>query len=257
MENVENVRAGGVENRRPSDVFLALARYRILGEQSELEEFAGLVETWAQIRGMERAGERGAGERSFAELRMTTRPDQGIRPYAESPSSAAAAAPSPEGEGGEGVSESDTEAPHQPASPAASPQGEAETDVGELEAKLVDSVRPAEVKTPYTGYMSSIKNATRARLMDMRAAGLTSSRLLEAAGGRIRGADLMAILEARPVKLSVYEALAAVLDKIEAQGPPHPPAAPTPSPQGEGRSPSSAAAAAPSPQGEGTGGGDG
>lgn len=52
VESVENRRVESVENvqnRRPSDVFLALARYRILGEQSGLEEFADLMQTWAEI----------------------------------------------------------------------------------------------------------------------------------------------------------------------------------------------------------------
>ena len=62
--------------------------------------------------------------------------------------------------------------------------------------------------------MSASKNATRTRLLEMRAAGLTSAKLLDAANGRITYGDLLDILEANPVRFDVYEKLAAVLDEI-------------------------------------------
>ncbi|MBO7667796.1 MAG: hypothetical protein J6T26_04975 [Firmicutes bacterium] len=44
-----------VENRRPSDVFLALWRYYALaeGRSCMLEEFSQLADVWAQIRELE------------------------------------------------------------------------------------------------------------------------------------------------------------------------------------------------------------
>ena len=169
-ENVENVHAGGVDNRRPSDVFLALARYRILGEQSELAEFAGLMEAWAQIREMEKAA--GAD----------------LRPPLDELFDA------PDSDTGEDVG--------------------TEGDVGELEPRTLDEVEP--VSYTYSGYGSSIKNATRDRLIRLRADGLKTSRIMAVAGARLRYGDLLDILEANPVRFSVYETLAAVLDEIEA-----------------------------------------
>ena len=101
VESVENRRVESVENvqnRRPSDVFLALARYRILGEQSGLEEFTDLMQTWAEIVRLETEE-----DRRFIFERM--RPlGSVLMPVSEkdtdTPHPSAAPTPSPEGEGG-------------------------------------------------------------------------------------------------------------------------------------------------------------
>lgn len=106
VESVENRRVESVENvqnRRPSDVFLALARYRILGEQSGLEEFADLMRTWTEIVRLEAEEDK----KSFLDRFRQT--PAALMPVSEkdtgAPHPSAAPTPSPEGEGGK------TEAP--------------------------------------------------------------------------------------------------------------------------------------------------
>ena len=55
VESVQSARVECVENRRPSEVFMALWRYYVHGEgrSCDLEAFARLADTWAQIREIE------------------------------------------------------------------------------------------------------------------------------------------------------------------------------------------------------------
>ena len=230
------------EAKAPSQVFLALWRWRAIHENPDLDEFAELASTWAEIVRMEQREAWADLRRSFGASDPDTETDTGTDTEAPHPS--AAPTPSPQGKGkdtssvaggdsfpsrgsrpdqGIGTSEEDREGE------------EAAEDDGELGARFIDEIE-AKPST-YTGYMSSIKNATRTRLLEMRAAGLTTAKLMDAARGRISQGDYLNILEAKPVRFDVYEKLAAVLDEIgqDGDGAPHPSAAPTPSPQGEGR----------------------
>ena len=185
-------------NTKPSSVFLRLVQLRQLTvPELPFDEFRALCDTWQQIR----------------ELEVLAKP-----------------APAPvrvgrSAAGTEDVSESDR-GPDQ-GDPSAAPQYDRkkapQDDKQEQspEAGALDGFEPvAAAKPAYTGYMSAIKNKTRQRLMDMRAAGLSSSRLLAAAGKRLSESDLQLILEAKPVHFDIYERLASILDEIDASNSP-------------------------------------
>lgn len=53
VESVQDQRVERVENRRPSEVLLALWRWRSKDVTMSFEEFADLADTWAQIRELE------------------------------------------------------------------------------------------------------------------------------------------------------------------------------------------------------------
>lgn len=206
-ENEKVRRAGRVENRRPSDVFLALWRYYALDQRdrASVDDFAVLADVWQQIRELEICAVRDyrwESARVEEIFRAYCAPDDG------EPSSAPDGAPSPEEEG-ETVPESDTEDEPGDPSPAAPDDGD------ELEAQDLDGLEIPAGEKPYKGYLATVKNRTRNRLLEMRARGLTTGQLMAAADGCLGYDDLMSILEAKPVRFDVYERLAEVLDEID------------------------------------------
>lgn len=201
-----------VENRRPSEVFLALWRYYALDQRdlASVDEFAALADVWQQIRELEEiaARERRRGKRVFDEVpawATEIRPfgataqeqREGQAPPLQTPPEPAGETPAPtDAEDSEPVSESDT------------------ADE-ELDPHPIDELAAPDGKR-YTGYGATFKNATRTRLLELRAQGLTTGKIMAAAGGLIGYGELMDIIEGNKVRIDVYESLAGILDEIEA-----------------------------------------
>lgn len=67
----------------------------------------------------------------------------------------------------------------------------------------------------YGGEAAAFKRATRDRLEKARGRGVTVSAITDTANGAITAAQVLDILEAKPLPVAVYRVLAAALDKIE------------------------------------------
>lgn len=75
---------------------------------------------------------------------------------------------------------------------------------------------PPPPPTPKTNAANAaFKRETRERLLQMRAEGLTTVRLMEQAKGLIKEGTVRDIIDARTVPLTAYRKLAKVLDKIQ------------------------------------------
>ena len=82
--------------------------------------------------------------------------------------------------------------------------------------KCAEEGGKADPGAKYTGYMSRLKNETRERLLRLRKEkGLTVNDILAADTYGLRWADVMDMIEAKPVPLPRWEALAKILDQYE------------------------------------------
>lgn len=188
---------------KPSEVFLELWQWRALDQSPE--KFAECAAAWRQIVSLEEiyaAAERRQALEDFWE-----------RFPAWSPIMPAPTAPGPVTCEAEDTS-SGAEAPP-------SPPGEGITyDCASAPMPEPEEVKKAEAETSkdakYTGYMSRLKNDTRERLLRMRKEkGLTVNDILAADTYGLRWSDVMDMLQAKPVPLPRWEALAKILDKYE------------------------------------------
>ena len=213
VENVQNTRVERVENRRPSEVFLALFRERAINAEIGVDEFAALADVWQQIRELEEIAareRRREGIDRMAQLWFPQRADdlrpcggktapeprEGQAPPLQTQTEPAGETPAPtDAEDSETVSESDT------------------ADE-ELDPRPIDELAAPDGKR-YTGYGATFKNATRDRLLEMRGRGLTTGKIMAEAGGLITYGELMDIIEGNKVKFDVYESLAGILDAVE------------------------------------------
>lgn len=210
VENVQNTRVERVENRRPSEVFLALFRERAINAEIGVDEFAALADVWQQIRELEEiaARERRREKRVFDEVLACATE---IRPFGataqeqrEGQAPPLQTPPEPAGETPAPTDAEDSE-----------PVSESNTADEELDPRPIDELAAPDGKR-YTGYGATFKNATRTRLLELRAQGLTTGEIMAAADGQLGYGELMDIIEANKVRVDVYETLAGILDEIEA-----------------------------------------
>lgn len=195
VENIQDRRVERVENRRPSEVFLALWRERAIGAGIGVDEFAALADVWQQIRELEEIAARERRRRFFDAWKDQKPQIVPVEP-GKDPSPVCAPVWDDSEEDREPVSESDT------------------ADE-ELDPRPIDELAAPDGKR-YTGYGATFKNATRTRLLELRAQGLTTGKIMAAAGGLIGYGELMDIIEGNKVRIDVYESLAGILDEIEA-----------------------------------------
>ena len=180
---------------KPSEVFLELWQWRALDQSPE--KFAECAAAWRQIVSLEEiyaaAQAKDLANRLVMEqARLVPAP---VTFAEEDTSSGAEAPPSPPGEG-------------------------ITYDCASAPMPEPEEVKKAETETSkgakYTGYMSRLKNATRERLLRMRKEkGLTMNDILAADTYGLRWSDVMDMLQAKPVPLPRWEALAKILDKYE------------------------------------------
>ena len=195
VECVQDRRVECVENRRPSEVFLALWRERAIGAGISVDEFAALADVWQQIRELEEIAAR-ERRREFFDAWKDQKPQ--IVPGEPGKDPLPVCAPVRDD------SEEDRE-----------PVSESDTADEELDPHPIDELAAPDGKT-YTGYGATFKNATRTRLLELRAQGLTTGKIMAAAGGAFGYGELMDIIEGNKVRIDVYESLAGILDEIDA-----------------------------------------
>ena len=176
---------------------MALWRYYALDQRdrASVDDFAVLADVWQQIREME---EIAARERrlEFFDAWKDQKPQIVPVETWKDPSPVCAPVRDDSEEDREPVSESDT------------------ADE-ELDPHPIDELAAPDGKK-YTGYGATFKNATRTRLLALRAQGLTTGKIMAAAGGALGYGELMDIIEGNKVRIDVYESLAGILDEIEA-----------------------------------------
>ena len=200
-------------DKKPSDVFLELWQWRALDLTPE--QFAECAGAWRQIVHLEEIysmAERARIQRAHLEA-FESRADEGVGPYA----------------GTIERSDSDTDGPENPGdpSPAAQDDGPGAVTYDCASAPMTDPA-PEEVEmcavemvvvdpgAKYTGYMSRLKNETRERLLRLRKEKrLTVNDILAADTYGLRWSDVMDMIEAKPVPLPRWEALAKILDQYE------------------------------------------
>ena len=197
-----------VENRRPSEVFLALWRERAIGAGISVDEFAALADVWQQIRELEEIAARERRRESFDAWKDQKTQIVPVEP-GKDPSPVCAPVRDDKTEGGPSGTPAPTDAED------SEPVSESDTADEELDPRPIDELAAPDGKK-YTGYGATFKNATRTRLLELRAQGLTTGKIMAAAGGLIGYGELMDIIEGNKVRIDVYESLAGILDEIEA-----------------------------------------
>ena len=199
-----------MEKKKPSEVFLRLWRYHTTAcGDATPADFALCAEAWAEIRKME--------DRSLTLKTTTLQPlkpldhaalREEVNRYLLESFGVRAGGPTRASAPTEGTADSATEEPPEPEIlPPAVPDQEI--------------VIPPREKTGgvYHGYMASKKNATRERLLTLRASGKASiGQLKELSRGALSEHDLLDMLEAKPVAIAKYDVLAGILDAMEGSG---------------------------------------
>lgn len=186
--------------KKPSDVFLELWQWRSGSGSCKKEQFTECAEAWRQIVSLEtREAERKAASEAFFKNILTSP----IMPAPTEPGPVTCAA---------------AEGPGDP-SPAAQDDRPEPVTYDCASAPMPDPAPEAVEAAPdakYTGYMSRTKNETRERLLRLRKEkGLTVNDILAADTYGLRWSDVMDMIEAKPVPLPRWEALAKILDKYE------------------------------------------
>lgn len=207
VENVQDRRVERVENRRPSEVFLALWRDRTYANVITVDEFAALADVWQQIRELEEIAARERRREVFDAWKDQKPQIVPVETWKD-PSPVCAPVRDDKTEGGPSGTPAPTDAED------SEPVSESDTADGELDPRPIDELAAPDGKK-YTGYGATFKNATRTRLLEMRAQGLTTGEIMAAAGGQLGYGELMDIIEANKVRVDVYETLAGILDEIE------------------------------------------
>lgn len=197
-----------MEKKKPSEVFLRLWRYHTTAcGDATPADFELCAEAWAEIRRMETKEAAFSvpltvpGRIDYASIREAIDrhlQSMGAKDGGQTETPALA----------EGTADSATEEPPEPEIlPPAVPDQEI--------------VIPPREKTGgvYHGYMASKKNATRERLLTLRASGKASiGQLKELSRGALSEHDLLDMLEAKPVAIAKYDVLAGILDAMEGSG---------------------------------------
>ena len=215
VECVQDRRVERVENRRPSEVFLALWRERAIGAGISVDEFAALADVWQQIRELEEIAARERRRERFDALTEGWFPQRAdnLRPCdgetGKDPSPVCAPVRDDKTVGGPSGTPTPTDTEDR------EPVSESDTADEEMDPKPIDELAAPDGKR-YTGYGATFKNATRTRLLELRAQGLTTGKIMAAAGGLIGYGELMDIIEGNKVRIDVYETLSGILDEIDA-----------------------------------------
>ena len=183
--------------KKPSDVFLELWRWRALDLTPE--QFAECAGAWREIVHLEEIYSMAERERILrAQLAaFESRADEGVGPYAGT------------------IERSDSDTAPGPVTYdcASAPMPDPEPEAVE---KFAEEAVEADPDAKYTGYMSRLKNETRERLLRLRKEqGLTVNDILAADTYGLRWSDVMDMIEAKPVPLPRWEALAKILDQYE------------------------------------------
>lgn len=195
---------------------MALWRYYALDQRdrASVDDFAVLADVWQQIRELEEIAARERRRASIdrmAQLWFPQRADN-LRPCDGDPGKD----PSPDcglvrddrTEGGPSGTPAPTDTEDR------EPVSESDTADEDLDPRPIDELSAPDGKR-YTGYGATFKNATRTRLLEMRAQGLTTGEIMAAADGQLGYGELMDIIEANKVRVDVYETLSGILDEIE------------------------------------------
>ena len=170
--------------KRPSEVFLALWRFRTTHDDEETpEDFALCADAWRQIKALEEIYAEASYRAGMADLLQS------------------------------GIPASRNDPAGEPGPPGVIPEDNSEvSQPGEDPVQLP----PAEGSPHYTGYMSRLKNETLSRLRILRRdKGLTSAQITEASGGKLTLNTVMDMLDAKQVPLAMWDEMKRALDKIE------------------------------------------
>ena len=173
--------------KKPSDVFLELWQWRALDLTPE--QFAACAMAWRQIVHLEEIYSMAERERILRAhlVAFESRADEGVGPYA----------------GPIERSDSDTAPGPVTYDCASAPMPDPAPEAVE-----------ADPDAKYTGYMSRLKNETRERLLRLRKEkGLTVNDIL--GDGSLRWTEVMDMIEAKPVSVNKWEAMAGILDRYE------------------------------------------
>lgn len=184
--------------KKPSDVFLELWQWRAL--DMSLEQFAECAGVWREIVHLE-------------ELYAAAQRQQHMQAMLDAIGAGPLIAQGPLVPAEKARTESDTEpgAVTYDCASATMPDPAPE----EVE-KCAEEAVEADPDAKYTGYMSRLKNETRERLLRLRKEkGLTVNDILAADTYGLRWSDIMDMIEAKPVPLPRWEALAKILDQYE------------------------------------------
>lgn len=212
--------------KRPSEVFLALWRFRTTHDDEETpEDFALCADAWRKIQSLEEiyaeASERARkqytipADKQWPEWRSqvlgqpVSRNDPAEDPTQVSFVKSERIDYQALMEGGVGHPDPAGE----PGPPGVIPEDNSEeSQPGEDPVQLP----PAEGSPHYTGYMSRLKNETLSRLRILRRdKGLTSAQITEASGGKLTLNTVMDMLDAKQVPLAMWDEMKRALDKIE------------------------------------------
>ena len=169
--------------KRPSEVFLALWRFRTTHDDEETpEDFALCADAWRKIQSLEEIYAEASYRAGMADLLQS------------------------------GIPASRNDPAGEPGPPGVIPEDNSEeSQPGEDPVQLP----PAEGSPHYTGYMSRLKNETLSRLRILRRdKGLTSAQITEASGGKLTLNTVMDMLDAKQVPLAMWDEMKRALDKI-------------------------------------------
>lgn len=198
--------------QKPSEVFLkAIQALAIADPEMPGTEFKEYAEAWRQICHLEELYAAAERKIRWENLLAEWTPKAGE---------------DKKGPGDPSPSAQDDSTPHPSAAPTPSPQGEGLTydcasapmpdPAPEAVEKCAEEGVKADPGAKCTGYMSRLKNETRERLLRLRKEkGLTVNDILAADTYGLRWADVMDMIEAKPVPLPRWEALAKILDQYE------------------------------------------
>ena len=192
-----------MDEKKPSEVFLALWYSRISGQVISRDEFFALAETWAEIRRME----------SSVETYMERSHEAYIVPVLDPKDPEAPPESTPEGvqkvhsDRVEKVHEDTEEIPPSDASGASSPEGGAKAGV------VQNGPDPAKSAAAAAG-MANRKRNDMARLEALRARGVSMQTVAESAAGLTLN-DVLDFLDRKPIQLRKLVALEKAMKKLE------------------------------------------
>ena len=184
--------------KKPSDVFLELWQWRAL--DMSLEQFAECAGVWREIVHLE-------------EFYAAAQQRQHMQAMLDAIGAGSLIASGPLVPAEKARTESDTAPGPVTYDCASAPMPDPAPEAVE---KCAEEAVEADPDAKYTGYMSRLKNETRERLLRLRKEkGLTVNDILAADTYGLRWSDIMDMIEAKPVPLPRWEALAKILDQYE------------------------------------------
>lgn len=233
VESVQDRRVERVENRRPSEVFLALWRDRTINAEIGVDEFAALADSWAQIRELEEIAARERRRESYDRMMRLwcpeTAPEQreGQAPPLQTPAERVSEAAAGSGdpalrETAEAIPDrvQDPGDPSPVCAPVRDDSAEAVSESdhpmtegdGELEPTPAKKPNKARVEAGVKG-MATRKQNILAALRHARADGISMQRVADQVGGLTIN-SVMDVLDAKNLPLPVWTDVEKALKKL-------------------------------------------